>query len=363
MDLDGDGFPDVLISEHEVFTWYRSHSKEGFGPAHRVSKPFDEESGPALIFADATQSIYLADFSGDGLTDIVRIRNGEVCYWPNLGYGRFGAKITMDGAPVFDSTDDFEQSRIRLADTDGSGTTDILYLGRNRISLWFNQSGNSWSSAQEVPQFPATDDVDSVSVVDLLGNGTACIVWSSPLPGDVGQPMRYIDLMGGQKPHLLISVKNNLGSETGVQYAASTKFYLLDRAAGRPWITKLPFPVHVVERVETFDHVSRTKLVSTYRYHHGYFDGVEREFRGFGMVEQLDTESFSKYSGTGLFTESPETEGEEFHLSARSHQELVPHRRVFLARQRVETLRGRVLQRRLRSRSVGGHGSAGGALC
>ena len=26
------------------------------------------------------------------------------------------------------------------------------------------------------------------------------------------------------------------------------------------------------------------------RYHHGYFDGVEREFRGFGLVEQLDTE-------------------------------------------------------------------------
>ena len=37
--------------------------------------------------------------SGDGLTDIVRIRNGEVCYWPNLGYGRFGAKVTMDNAP------------------------------------------------------------------------------------------------------------------------------------------------------------------------------------------------------------------------------------------------------------------------
>ena len=31
----------------------------------------------------ATQSIYLADMSGDGLSDLVRIRNGEVCYWPN----------------------------------------------------------------------------------------------------------------------------------------------------------------------------------------------------------------------------------------------------------------------------------------
>ncbi len=51
------------------------------------------------MFSDAAQSIYLADMNGDGLTDIVRIRNGEVCYWPNLGYGRFGAKVSMDRAP------------------------------------------------------------------------------------------------------------------------------------------------------------------------------------------------------------------------------------------------------------------------
>lgn len=28
--------------------------------------------------------------SGDGLTDLVRIRNDRVCYWPNLGHGRNG---------------------------------------------------------------------------------------------------------------------------------------------------------------------------------------------------------------------------------------------------------------------------------
>ena len=63
--------------------------------------PSDEDRGPAVVFADGTERVQLADMSGDGLVDIVRIRNGEVCYWPNLGYGRFGAKITMDGAPRF----------------------------------------------------------------------------------------------------------------------------------------------------------------------------------------------------------------------------------------------------------------------
>ena len=82
-----------------------------------------------------------------------------------------------------------------------------------------------------------------------------------------------------------------MGAETEVQYTASTKFYLQDRLEGRPWVTKLPFPVHVIERVENRDLVSNTKLVSTYRYRHGYYDGVEREFRGFAHVEQRDAES------------------------------------------------------------------------
>ena len=89
--------------------------------------------------------------------------------------------------------------------------------------------------------------------------------------------MRYIDLMGGLKPHLLVSMKNNLGSETKLQYAPSTKFYLMDKYAGEPWITKLPFPVQVVEKVETYDHVSRNLFVSCYLYHDGFFDGIERE--------------------------------------------------------------------------------------
>ena len=314
VDLNGDGHADVLITDDEVFTWYPSKAEDGFGSSEQVLKERDEEKGPTLVFADATQSVYLADMSGDGLSDIVRIRNGDVNYWSNLGYGRFGAKVTMDAAPYFDSPDLFDQRRIRLADIDGSGTTDIIYLGRNTVSLWRNQSGNSWSSPRPLTTFPKIDNLASVTVVDLLGKGTACIVWSSPLPGESQQPMRYIDLMSQGKPHLLQSITNNLGAETTLQYASSTKFYLEDLEDGKPWTTRLPFPVHVLERVETYEAVSKTKLVQLYKYHHGYFDGEDREFRGFGLVEQWDTESFTKFVGKGLFTETPDVEGEEFHL-------------------------------------------------
>ena len=301
VDLDGDGHADVLITEDDAFVWHASLAEEGFGPAQRVVQALDEEHGPRIVFADGTQSIHLADLSGDGLTDLVRIRNGEVCYWPNLGYGRFGAKVTMDNAPCFDHPDQFDHKRIRLADIDGSGTTDIIYLHRDDVRLYFNQSGNSWSQPHLLKVFPRIDDVVSIVPTDLLGNGTACLVWSSPLPGDARRPMRYVNLMGGRKPHLLVKTINNLGAETHVQYAPSTKFYLQDRQDGKPWITRLPFPVHVVERVETYDHISRNRFVTRYAYHHGYFDGEEREFRGFGMVEQWDTEQIGALTASGAF--------------------------------------------------------------
>jgi hypothetical protein len=242
--------------------------------------------------------------SGDGLTDLVRIRNGEVCYWPNLGYGRFGAKVTTDQAPRFDRTELFDSRRIRLADIDGSGTADIIYFVNGSVHLYFNQSGNAWGARRVLAYFPSVESVSSAAAFDLLGNGTACLVWSSPLTGNMRRPMRYIDLMGGQKPHLLVRVRNNLGAETVVQYAPSTKFYVADKLASTPWVTRLPFPVHVVEQVQSYDYVSRNLFVTRYAYHHGYFDGVEREFRGFGRVDQWDTEEFATLSSSTAFPQA-----------------------------------------------------------
>src|SRR5262249_21498172 len=296
VDLTGDGHADILITEDDIFWWYPSLAEDGFGSAERVPQNWDEEKGPRLVFADIENTIHLADLSGDGLSDLVRIRNGEVCYWPNLGYGRFGAKVTMDNSPWFDNPDQFDPRRIQLADIDGSGTTDIIYLGSKGIDLYFNQSGNSWSQPQRLESYPQTDNLSWVTAMDLLGTGTACLVWSSPLPGNARRPMRYIDLMGEQKPHLLVKTLNNLGAETLVQYAPSTKFYVADRLAGKKWITKVPFPVHVVEKVTVADKWRKTKFSSTYSYHHGYFDGIEREFRGFGRVEQVDTENYGIFS-------------------------------------------------------------------
>ncbi|HEY0467266.1 MAG TPA: SpvB/TcaC N-terminal domain-containing protein, partial [Polyangiaceae bacterium] len=293
VDLTGDGHPDVLLTDDLVCsTWYGSKAEDGFEPAARVPLASDEELGPRLVFADGTQSVYLADMSGDGLCDLVRVRVSDVCYWPNLGYGRFGAKVTMDNAPWFDDPVSFDQRRVHLTDTDGSGPTDIIYLGRYGVRVYLNQHGNSLSDARVLARVPRTDNLTSITVVDFLGRGTACLLWSSPLAGDARRCLRYVDLMGGVKPHLLTTVRNNLGAETRIEYKSSTHFYLADKAAGTPWVTRLPFPVHVVSSVETQDLLSGNRFTTRSAYHHGYFDGIEREFRGFARVDQWDTQEF-----------------------------------------------------------------------
>ncbi len=307
LDLTGDGHADALITEAEVFTWYPSLDERGFAASKRTRKPLNEDDGPRLVFADATQTIFLADMCGDGLTDLVRIRYGEICYWPNQGYGRFGRKVTLGNSPCFDTPDLFDPQRIRLADIDGSGPVDLIYLGRDGARLYFNRSGNSLSDGRTVDLPLATENLAAVQAADLLGNGTACLVWNSHLPADGDRPVRYIDLMGGaaepaelhrkhEKPHLLIKVDNNLGATTKIEYTPSTRFYLDDLAAGMPWVTRLPFPVHCVSKVTVSDQWRGTAFSSTYSYHHGYFDGIEREFCGFGRVEQVDVEDYGTFS-------------------------------------------------------------------
>lgn len=295
VDLTGDGLADVLISDSEVLTWHASKGGRGFAPAAETAVAHDERDGPRFLFADAESAVYLADMSGDGLADIVRIRRGEVAYWPNLGYSRWGKQVVMDRSPQLDQPELFDQRRIRLADVDGSGTTDLIYLGRDGARLWFNCSGNAWSAPRDLPMPAATSNLAQIQVADLLGNGTACLVWSSDLADDERRPLRYLDLMG-TKPHLMTEMRNNLGAVTSVDYAPSTAFYLRDRAAGTPWVTRLPFPVHCVERVTVADLRRKTVFATTYSYHDGFFDGDERELRGFGRVEQVDTQRFDDFA-------------------------------------------------------------------
>jgi len=306
IDLDGDGVADALRTGAVLEIYLNSHTS-GW-----VAQSAQAVNGLAGVsFSDSR--IRLADMTGDGLTDIVLIRNGRVQYWPNLGYGRFGAPVVMAGAPRFEDAalygpGGFDERRLLLGDVDGDGCADLVYVASGAVSVWVNQCGESYGSACVVRGTPMVDDLSSVRLADMLGTGTAGLLWTFD-PRRAGESnYKFLDLTGGVKPYLLSTMDNHGGGRTEIDYDTSTRQASADAAAGRPWRTTLPFPVQVVSRIVVTDHFAGSTQSTSFRYHHGYWDGAEREFRGFGRVDQFDTQAFDPGSGLPHEQYSPPTE-------------------------------------------------------
>ncbi len=302
VDLNGDGVTDALRSSTR-FDCFFNDPETGWGETRRVERK-ELDVFPNVDFSDPR--VKWGDFSGDGMQDIALVYNGSVDYWPNLGYGEWGRRIHMTNSPRLPWG--YNPQRILIGDVDGDGLVDIVYIEDQRVTLWINQSGNGWSDPILIEGTPPVTDMDSVRLVDLLGVGTGGVLWSANVTTLPRPRMFFLDFTGAIKPHVLNEMDNHIGSVTRVAYSSSTSFYLQDQQQlATQWQTPLPFPVQVVARVEAIDQMSGGKLTTEYRYHHGYWDGVEREFRGFGRVDQRDTELFADYQANGLHGACPFT--------------------------------------------------------
>lgn len=297
VNLDHNGKNDILLAKEDSLNIYPSLGKKGYGSTRVVPKL---KSFPLIKKDYKEEYVGFNNIFGDGVSHRVRISNGSVECWPNLGYGRFGQKITLANPPYF--KDDFDSSRMFLVDIDGSGTADIAYVYPNRVELFLNQSGNSFSDAIIIDLPEPFTNIDKITFWDILGDGTSCLVFTKIDPN----PTHYYYSFAGEididnkvsksmKPYLLNSIDNNLGSQTDIEYAGSTKFYLEDKQAGTPWITKLPFPVQVVQKIITIDKITNSRFTKSYKYHDGFYNHEEKQFQGFGFVESWDSEEYDDY--------------------------------------------------------------------
>ncbi|GIK07130.1 hypothetical protein Aspvir_002785 [Aspergillus viridinutans] len=297
IDLAGSGRQDraqFMQDSSGRLQWYPSLGTSGFA-AGRI------QTGPLLPRDEGgTAAVLLADMTGDGLTDVVHVRTGDIVYWPNLGHGRFGAMVRMDHAPILSSYPEFNASQVRLMDVNGSGGADLVhFIPGGGAAIYFNQSGNSWSKAISLPVVPDLSLLASIEVVDILGRGLPCLCWTlAHAPGEGSPRLYYLDLLGGTKPWLLTRYTNGVGAEVTLKYLPSTHFYLQDEGTSQAWNTKLPFPVVCVAAHTIEDQVAETKQTTRYAYHDGFYDRAEREFRGFGLVDVWDQEDLA--AGPGL---------------------------------------------------------------
>lgn len=301
VDLDGDGVTDAIRAGSRLECYFNDPHQGWLSDADHVRFVEWRSDGFPANFSDPR--VKWADMTSDGMQDVVLIHNGRIDYWPNLGYGEFGPRVTMRNSPHLPF--DYDPRRLLVGDVDGDDLADIIYVENTQITLWINQSGNGWSAPIVIHGTPPVTDMDNVRLVDLMGTGVSGVLWTQESRGDGRDRYFFFDFTGGVKPYLLTEMNNHIGAVTKVEYAPSTQEYLRDQAnISTRWRTPLPFPVQVVSRVEVIDGISKGKLITEYSYHRGYWDGAEREFRGFGSVVQIDTVSFEKYSATGLHGEA-----------------------------------------------------------
>jgi RHS repeat-associated protein len=289
VDLDGDGVTDAVRSSTQMEYYFNDALK---GWTHQTRAPRQQLAEfPNVDFSDPR--VKCADMNGDGLQDVVFVHNSLIEYWPSLGRGNWGKRIDMSADPSLHFHYGYDPKRVLLGDVDGDGRADLIYVDNGKVTLWINQGGNGWGPAITISGTPPVSDLDSMRLVDLLGNGVAGLLWSANANGNGRANYFFLDFTGGVKPYLLNHMNNHVGAITDVEYKPSTWFYLQDvQRLDTGWITPLPFPVQVVAGVTVTDEFSQGTLTTEYSYHHGYWEGFEREFRGFGRVDQRDTQVF-----------------------------------------------------------------------
>ncbi|KAI0448402.1 65kDa B protein-domain-containing protein [Xylaria acuta] len=315
LDMTGNGLADMLqltAQRGNELSWYPALGRLGYGREKRTV------GAPHVPTRDETVAIVVCDMTGDGLSDLVSIRNNHVCYWPNMGHGRFSSCVVMKSPPFLADKSDFNPLRVRVADITGSGTADLIYLPpEGGVRIYYNRAGNAWSDAHVRSAFPSLDKLCAVDVLDVSGRGTQCLVWTSDHPGyrsGTGlTTVRFIDLMGGCQPGVLTKCTNGIGGEVYMSYRSSTHYHLDDQRAGRPWTTRLPFPITCVERVVTKDVIAETSCTMRYAYHNGSYDPKERQFCGFQIVDEWDAQELSGLS-THKFCRPPVHTKTWFHI-------------------------------------------------
>lgn len=289
-DLMGSGLGDLALVGPRSVRLY-ANRQNGFGPGIERVHRVDGDNLPSFSRSPADW-VGFSDILGSGQQHLVRIRYNEIKCWPNLGHGRFGKGRVLATLAFRETT--FNAANVLLADLDGCGASDLLYLTTEGVSIFINQGGNSFATTPLVLPWPSGVEYDAlsqVSVTDLQGDGYASLIISVMHP----RPRHWRYAFFDNKPCLLSIANNNLGAQVNVSYRSSAQEWLDEKqqpqADGKPAVSRLPFAFPLVNRQVLRDEISNNTLTQRFNYRRAYYDADERAFQGFGLLLQTDNET------------------------------------------------------------------------
>ncbi|QXI05080.1 toxin [Pseudomonas tensinigenes] len=290
-DLSGDGLSSIALIGPNSVRLYANRREAGFAAAEDV--PHGPADDRLPIFSNApTELVLLGNLLGSDMPELCRIRHDEIRCWPNLGHGRFGEGRKISDLPF--TYEQFDSSRIRVADLDGSGAPALIYLKSDVFEIYLNRGGNGLEQIPVSVPWPEGvryDRLCQVSFADLQGLGCASLILT--VPHIKPQHWRY-DFVA-VKPYLLTASNNNMGCNASVVYRSSAQEWLDEKQQilkrKELPVSHLPFAVPVVVQQQQLDEITGNCLTQLLTWREGVYDGEEREFRGFGLLQQTDSES------------------------------------------------------------------------
>lgn len=299
-DLMGAGCLDLTLIGSRSVRLYAGRQAEGYGPGVQVTHAPDDDQLPTLSNGPG-ELVAFCDPLGSGQQHLVRIRHNEIKCWPNLGRGHFGRGFVFATLPF--AYDEFDAARIRLADLDGSGAVDVLYLQADQALIFMNRFGTGLvEPAMRLPwpEGVRYDSTCQVSVADLQGVGCSSLILT--VPHKSPRHWRY-DFVR-HKPYLLNGMLNNMGAATQLGYRSSAQEWLDEKrdvhAQATPVGRGMPFTVHVLKSRGHKDLVSGDSHSQHFTYRESCYDSEDRKFIGFGLLLETDGPPTLRDSGVLL---------------------------------------------------------------
>lgn len=272
IDFDSDRRIDVIKAETESETTVYRNTGDG---------AFLQATGVGVIGTTFAAGLELADVNGDGLQDPTRVLDGEVSWKLNLGRGRWSSGwIAATGSPSFTET---ELAQVELDDLNGDALDDLVLVSGQSVRYWLNRAGTGFDTervldGRTIAGIPERTSSTTVLLADMNGNGSSDVVWI-----DASGSVTYLEIFP-LRPNLLTRIASGIGLVTEVTYGTSVEHLSRDGGA-EAWPNRLPFPMNVVDAIDTYDLLNEERGVTRYTYHDGFYDGVEKQFRGYAEVE------------------------------------------------------------------------------
>jgi RHS repeat-associated protein len=272
-------------------------------PSYSLDNTFDGPDG------QPNPCVHLADMNGDRLLDLICLApipspNGQrirISYWALSGLGRYAEERAIPTQ----EPDTFEIGHadlrdIYVDDITGDGLADVMVLDGSGpeavLTLRVNIAGQRWSQPYVKAGLPryAPRDPDSPTVfrmVDLNANGSLDLLFRNTSPQS---SWIYVELLPHGTPSLVTGVDNSLGKRMSIVYGSAAEDEQWARESGHPWRTFAPLPLQVVRQIRISNGLDlngdgrEDAAVAEFRYRDPFYDGIEREFRGFAFAQRVD---------------------------------------------------------------------------